>query len=132
MKEHFKKILTCILIILGIYFLIACIRAGIGLVNIYEGKIPIYFSVFPYVIGLYFIILALIAMHKNSNKKIDTVLLSIFAAIILALIIAEIANIPKDYGRGVIILYIFPHIIELLITIITYIIIRKKKKNIKN
>ncbi len=132
MKEHFKKILTCLLIVLGIYILISGIKAGIGITRTYEGKIPIWFCVFPYLIGLYLIILALIAMHKNSNKKIDTILLSIFATIIIASGVAEIANIPKNYNSGIFTFCILPHIIELLITIITYIVIRKKKKNIKN
>ena len=126
LKGKIKKILTLLLAALGIYLLIAGIKSGFGIIKTYDGKIPIWFCVLPYVIGLFLVILAIITMNKNLNKKASTAMLAALAALILIAGIAEMFNIPEDYSSGIIPFYVLPYIVELLIIFSAAVAIRKK------
>lgn len=121
-----KKILTVLFAALGIYLLIAGIKSGAGIIKTYDGKIPIWFCILPYVIGLFLVILAIIAMNKNLNKKVSTAMLAALAALILIAGIAEMFNIPENYSNSTIPFYVLPYIVELLIIFSAAVAVRKK------
>lgn len=127
MKGKITKILTGLLTALGIYLLIAGIKAETGIVKTYDGKIPIWLCVLPYVIGLFLVILTIITINKDLSKKTGTLMLAVLAVFIFISGIAEIFNIPEDYSSGDKAFYIVPYIIELLITIFAAVSIRKKQ-----
>lgn len=121
-----KKILTVLLAALGIYLLIAGIKSGFGIIKTYDGKIPIWFCVLPYVIGLFLVILTIIALNKSLNKKAGTAMLTALAALILIAGIAEMFNIPENYSSSTIPFYVLPYIVELLILFSAAVAVRKR------
>lgn len=126
LKENVKKIFTGILIALEISLLIAGIKAEAAVYETYSGKVPLWFCALPYVIGIFTVILLIIAINKEKNKKISIPMLFILALYILISGIIERIQIPKNYGN-VMIFYTLPYIVELVITFFTIAVIRRKR-----